>query len=176
MRWSGQHFHRIADLHGIRNRVAVRDFDEELSHLGFAASDFIFMPSSFEPCGLPQMIAPKYGSLTIAHDTGGLHDTVEPLEIGQDRGNGFLFKIFDAAGLRWAVDEAMRFYGQPADVRDRQVARVMREAMERFNHQATAAAYIRRYEAMLGREVARAGNGDETPRPDMPPGVPMVQG
>jgi ADP-glucose type glycogen/starch synthase len=148
-----KHFHQIVHQHGLHDRVAVRDFDEKLSHLGYAASDFIFMPSSFEPCGLPQMTAPKYGSLTIAHDTGGLHDTVEPLDVAHDRGNGFLFRHFDAAGLRWAVEEALRFHALPAAVREGQLARVMRESAARFNHQQTAAAYIKRYEQMLQAPV-----------------------
>lgn len=148
-----KHFHQIVHQHGLHDRVAVRDFDEKLSHLGYAASDFIFMPSSFEPCGLPQMTAPKYGSLTIAHDTGGLHDTVEPMDVGQDRGNGFLFRHFDAAGLRWAVEEALRFHALPAAVRETQLARVMRESAARFNHEQTAAAYIKRYEQMLQQSV-----------------------
>jgi ADP-glucose type glycogen/starch synthase len=148
-----KHFHAIVRMHGIHDRVAVHDFNEELSHLGYAASDFIFMPSSFEPCGLPQMIAPKYGSLTIAHDTGGLHDTVEPLDLAAGRGNGFLFRYFDAAGLRWATEEALRFHALPADERAAQLARVMRESAARFNHEATAAAYIKRYEEMLQRRL-----------------------
>jgi len=147
------HFQRIVAQHGLQDRVAVRDFNESLSHLGYAASDFIFMPSSFEPCGLPQMIAPKYGSLTIAHDTGGLHDTVEQLDAANGTGNGFLFNVFDSAGLRWAIEQALSFFHQPADVRERQLARIMEESRRRFNHQATAAAYIARYEAMLGRAV-----------------------
>jgi glycogen synthase len=134
------------------------------------------MPSSFEPCGLPQMTAPKYGSLTIAHDTGGLHDTVEPLQVDQNRGNGFLFNVFDAAGLRWAVDQAMKFRLQPEDVRARQIARVMRESEARFNHQTTAADYIRRYEEMLGRKVTRAASVEEVLRAAAPPVPPMVQG
>ncbi len=148
-----KHFHHIVGLHRLHDRVAVHDFDEKLSHLGYAASDFIFMPSSFEPCGLPQMIAPKYGSLTVAHDTGGLHDTVEPLDIASDRGNGFLFQYFDAQGLRWGVEEALRFHAQPAEVRERHLARVMTESAARFNHETTAAAYIRQYEHMLGTAV-----------------------
>jgi ADP-glucose type glycogen/starch synthase len=148
-----KHFHQIVHQHGLHDRVAVRDFDEKLSHLGYAASDFIFMPSSFEPCGLPQMTAPKYGSLTIAHDTGGLHDTVEPMDVANDRGNGFLFRHFDAAGLRWAVEEALRFHALPAAVRETQLARVMHESTARFNHQQTAAAYIKRYEQMLQAPV-----------------------
>ncbi|QJE95490.1 glycogen synthase [Luteolibacter luteus] len=148
-----KHFNNIVKIHGLYDRVAVRDFDEKLSHLGYAASDFIFMPSSFEPCGLPQMIAPKYGSLTIAHDTGGLHDTVEHLKQEEGTGNGFLFEYFNADGLRWAVGEALNFFHQPQAERTAQLARVMREATARFNHEATAADYIRRYEEMLQTTV-----------------------
>lgn len=148
-----KHFQNIVKTHNLHDRVAVRDFDEKLSHMGFAASDFIFMPSSFEPCGLPQMIAPKYGSLTIAHDTGGLHDTVEPLDAKAGTGNGFLFRYFDAQGLRWAVEEALRFHALPAGDRAGNVSRVMRESAARFNHETTAAAYIRRYEQMLQTSV-----------------------
>lgn len=148
-----KHFHDIVKMHGLYDRVAVRDFDEKLSHLSYAASDFIFMPSSFEPCGLPQMVAPKYGSLTLAHDTGGLHDTVEPLNVEENTGNGFLFQHFNADGLRWAVREALRFHGRAEAERTSQIARVMRESVQRFNHEATAAAYIRRYEQMLRTTV-----------------------
>ena len=140
-------------MHGITNRVAVVDFDEGLSHQAYASADFIFMPSSFEPCGLPQMVSPKYGTLTVAHDTGGLHDTVEPLDVEANTGNGFLFQHFDKAGLRWACDEAMRFYHQPADVRARTLSRIMTESAERFNHETTAAEYIKLYERMLGRPI-----------------------
>jgi starch synthase len=147
------HFHEIVSHHGLHDCVAVRDFSEEMSHLAYAASDFILMPSSFEPCGLPQMVAPKYGSLTIAHDTGGLHDTVEHLSVETDSGNGFLFRDCNPQGLRWAIDQALAFYQRPAAVKNRQIARVMREANERFNHDATAAAYIELYEDMLERKL-----------------------
>ena len=148
-----KHFNNIVSSNKLWDRVAVKDFDEKLSHLGYAASDFIFMPSSFEPCGLPQMIAPKYGSLTIAHDTGGLHDTVEPLSVENGTGNGFLFQYFNADGLRWAVGEALRFHRLPEEQRNKHLARVMRESAAKFNHEATAADYIRRYEQMLQTTV-----------------------
>ncbi|BCX50089.1 glycogen synthase [Haloferula helveola] len=148
-----EHFHNIVKTHGLEDRVGVCDFDEGLSHLGYAAADFVLMPSSFEPCGLPQMIAPKYGAMTIAHDTGGLHDTVERLDVGADRGNGFLFDVFDSGGLQWAIDEAIQFFRMPYEVKEAQIQRVMREAKSRFNHTATAAEYIRTYEKILGRTV-----------------------
>ncbi|WP_193210644.1 glycogen synthase [Luteolibacter marinus] len=147
------HFHNIVNQHRFHDRVAVREFDEGLSHLGYAASDFIFMPSSFEPCGLPQMIAPKYGSLTLAHDTGGLHDTVEPLDLAAGTGNGIRFNHFNAGGLRWAVDEAVRFHWLPAEDKARHLSRIMTESAQRFNHETTAAAYIKRYEEMLQSTV-----------------------
>jgi glycogen synthase len=141
-------------MHQLQENVAVCDFTEELSHLGYAAADFVLMPSSFEPCGLPQMIAPKYGAMTIAHDTGGLHDTVEPLNVDAETGNGFLFNIFDAAGLRWAIDSAIQFHRLPADIREAHLQRIMRDAKTRFNHNATAAEYIRRYEEVLGQPIS----------------------
>ena len=56
----------------------------------------MLMPSLFEPCGLPQMQAPIYGSLAVAHNTGGLHDTVEHLDWNAGRGNGFVFDTYDS--------------------------------------------------------------------------------
>jgi starch synthase len=147
------HFHHIVSMHGLHDRVAVRDFDEGLSRLAYAAADGIIMPSSFEPCGLPQMVAPIYGTLPLAHDTGGIHDTVEPLDLANNSGNGFLFQIFDSQGLRWTIDELMRFLLIPAADRNRQLARIMREASRRFSHKATAKAYIDVYQQMLGRPL-----------------------
>ena len=93
-----KHFHDIVDFHGLHQRISVWGFNENLSHQAFAASDFIFMPSSFEPCGLPQMIGGLYGSLPIVFDTGGLHDTIRQLDVAHSTGNGFLFNVHDAQG------------------------------------------------------------------------------
>lgn len=147
------HFHEIVRHHALEDRVAVCDFDEGLSHLGYAASDFMLMPSLFEPCGLPQMISAIYGSLPIVHDTGGLHDTVMHLDAAADTGNGFVFETYDNGGLRWAIDRAMDFYRLPAGVRCAQIARIMRASHERFNHRVTAGRYFEIYEAMLRRPL-----------------------
>ena len=146
-------FRSIADHHQFHNLVAVLDFDKELSKLGYAASDFMLMPSRYEPCGLPQMIAPIYGSLPVAHDTGGIHDTVQDLDVENHTGDGFLFKFFDDEGLRWAIDQAMAFYMRPAEVREREIRRIMVEARRNFNHQHTAQEYIALYESMLDRKL-----------------------
>jgi starch synthase/alpha-amylase len=111
------------------------------------------MPSRFEPCGLPQMIGPLYGSLPVAHDTGGIHDTVTHLNAAKDTGNGFLFQYYDDAGLHWAISEAMAFWAMPEDVRARHVERIMRDAKARFNHNVCAQSYINIYQKMLNRDL-----------------------
>jgi ADP-glucose type glycogen/starch synthase len=148
-----QVFHDIVEFHELHNRVAVCDFDDTFSHLGYAASDFTLMPSRFEPCGLPQMVCQYYGSLPLAHDTGGLHDTVEDLNMDINTGNGFLFKDYDTGGLRWAFDQAMRFHKLPWEAKERQLSRIMTEAAKRFNHHVTARAYIDIYEHMLHKPL-----------------------
>ncbi len=148
-------FHNIVQVHDFHGRVAVCDFAEDLSHLGYAASDFMLMPSRFEPCGLPQMIGAIYGSLPIVHDTGGLHDTVAHLNLPDNTGNGFVFETHDPGGLRWAIDEAMRFYALPAETRAAQLTRIMRESAATFNHAVTAQRYFDIYEEMLHRPLVR---------------------
>ena len=148
-----QIFHDIVDQHDIRNRVTVVDFTEAHSRLGYAAADFMLMPSTFEPCGLPQMVGPKYGTISVVHDTGGIHDTVEHLNPAANTGNGYLFNMPTTEGLRWGIQEAMYFYERDADEKEAQIARIMKEASERFSHDSTAAAYITQYEKMLGQKV-----------------------
>ncbi len=148
-----QPFHDISNHHRIQRRVAVRDFNEGLSRLGFGASDYMIMPSSFEPCGLPQMVAPIYGSLPVVHWTGGLKDTVKPLDVSSATGNGFAFEIFDSGGLRWAIDEAMDFHRQPPETRHPQIERIMREAKATYNHAETARKYVEIYEKMAERPL-----------------------
>jgi starch synthase/alpha-amylase len=94
-----KHFKEIVQFHQLFDRVAVCDFDEAMACLAYGASDFVLMPSAFEPCGLPQMISPIYGALPVAHDTGGIHDTIEHMNVVKNTGNGFLFETFDSKGL-----------------------------------------------------------------------------
>jgi ADP-glucose type glycogen/starch synthase len=148
-----QIFHDIAYQHNLYKRIAVCNFEEGLSHIGFAASDFLLMPSLFEPCGLPQMMSAIYGSLPVAHDTGGLHDTIENVDVERDTGNGFLFEIYDSDGLAWAIGRAMDFYRLDAQTRSTQIGRIMEESKQRFNHAVTAQAYIDIYQQMLHRPL-----------------------
>jgi starch synthase/alpha-amylase len=146
-------FRDLVNFHGFYDRVAICDFDYRLEHLAYAAADFILMPSSFEPCGLPQMIAPIYGALPVAHETGGIRDTIVDLEVENDRGNGFLFKHFDANGLFWAINQAMQFFQLPQDKKARQIKRIMKESAVAFTHANTARRYIALYEKMLQRPL-----------------------
>jgi starch synthase len=146
-------FRDIVNHHQFQKRVAICDFSNEMEHLAYGASDFILMPSRFEPCGLPQMIAPIYGTLPVAHDTGGIHDTVTHLDIKENTGNGFIFNTFDASGLFWAIQQAMLFYNLPAKEKKKQIKRIMTESVAGFTHAATARQYIKLYEKMLQRPL-----------------------
>ncbi|MEA1969015.1 MAG: glycogen/starch synthase [Thermodesulfobacteriota bacterium] len=146
-----KHFRDIANFHNVKNRISVNDFNEELSHQLFAGADFLFMPSSFEPCGLPQMVGCIYGTLPIVHDTGGLHDTIKQMDIENNSGNGFLFNVHDSKGLMWAVDRAMDFYDIDPYLKEKQLNRIMIEGVLEFNHTRCAEEYIKLYETMLDR-------------------------
>jgi len=150
------HFQHIVQFHRLQDRVVICDFDEKLARLAYATSDFVLMPSFFEPCGLPQMIGPLYGSLPVAHDTGGLHDTVSYLDVSSNRGNGFVFDVADPHGLYWAIEQAMVFFQLPAPEKQRQIERIMTESAASFNHDVTAQHYIQLYEKMLKRPLVVA--------------------
>lgn len=87
-------------------KIGVRvGFDEADARCLFAGSDFLLMPSRFEPCGLSQMYAQRYASLPVAHRTGGLADTIE------DGVTGFLFDELSPDGLKHGIGRALDSYG-----------------------------------------------------------------
>jgi starch synthase len=85
----------------------VEGYDDALSHLLFAAADVYLMPSRFEPCGLTQMQAMRYGAIPIVTDVGGLHDTVPDADENRD-GNGFVADYVDAVAVVAALFRAAR--------------------------------------------------------------------
>jgi starch synthase len=94
----------------LRGRVSVNiGFDEKLARKIYAGSDFFLMPSRFEPCGLGQMIAMRYGAVPIVRDTGGLRDTVVDLD-GNGEGNGLVFKEVNERDLLDVIQRALEFY------------------------------------------------------------------
>jgi len=155
-----EHFHQIVRQFNLHERVAIVDFDERISRLAYAGSDFMVMPSLFEPCGLPQMTAPIYGSLPIVHATGGLYDTVRHLSVDHSMGNGFSFEHYTSEGLRWAIDEAMAFHVLPKPTREAQIRRIMTQSLRDFSHEAAARNYIAIYEQMLARPLVEMEAGE----------------
>lgn len=148
-----RHFQDIIAMENLQGSVSIHSFDENLSRLGYAASDFMLMPSKFEPCGLTQMIALKYGSLPIVRNTGGLRDTVSPLDIQQHQGNGFIFDDYDPQALMWGISRAMHFFRLPRSRKSDEIRRIMTESTARFTHEQTADQYVAVYEEMLGRPL-----------------------
>jgi starch synthase len=134
-----------------RGRVSYHSFSRELSQLGKAGSDFLLCPSLYEPCGIPQVEGPRYGTLPIVRRTGGLADTVQPLT--PTSGNGFVFDDYSSRALAGAIREALAFHARPVRDRAAILRRVMRESDQRFTIKRTVDQYIELYEEILGEKV-----------------------
>jgi starch synthase len=97
------------------NRLhATIGFNESLARLVYAGSDIFLMPSLFEPCGLSQLIALRYGTVPVVRAVGGLADTVIDAD-GSEDGYGFLFADYDSSELLAAVDRALLHYSDRED-------------------------------------------------------------
>jgi starch synthase len=90
--------------------AALLTFNASLAQKIYAGSDMFLMPSRFEPCGLGQMIALRYGSIPIVRETGGLADTVRNFDPTTNEGNGFSFKAYDSMALYAAIIRAIEDY------------------------------------------------------------------
>lgn len=120
----------------------VHGYNEGLSHRVIAGTDFLVVPSRFEPCGLTQMYAMRYGSIPIVRSTGGLADTV--VDIEDAKGTGFTFVEASSASLARALERALVLYRQPeamARVRDSGTSRD-------FGWSASAERYLELYASM----------------------------
>jgi len=103
-------------------------FDNELAHKIYAASDMFLMPSLFEPCGLGQLIALRYGSIPIVRETGGLKDTIIDYSGEREEGNGFTFRNYSFMELMEKTEYAIEVYKN----KDKWQSLVMR-AMNSYN-------------------------------------------
>ena len=116
-------------------------YSEELSHLVYAGSDFFLMPSRFEPCGLSQMIAMRYGSLPIVRETGGLKDTVTAYNKYTGEGNGFSFANYSPDELSDAIGRALECWEDKAVMKQ-----LISQAMQTdFGFELSAEEYARHY-------------------------------
>lgn len=128
------------------SRIAVKlDFTDEFEHLLLAGADMCLMPSLYEPCGLTQMRAQRYGTIPVARRTGGLADTIE------DGVTGFLFDDYTPADFMRAAMRAVDQY-RDGDAWEE----MMREAMARnFGWDRSAARYLSVYRRVLGLPAVR---------------------
>lgn len=128
------------------DRIAVQTgFDDPLARLIYGSSDMFLMPSRFEPCGLGQLIAMRYGAIPVVRRTGGLADTVPPLTPDLTAGNGFVFHDYTPEALLGAVRQAVQAYrNRPAW--QQAVRRIMKLD---FSWQASAVKYEAAYRRLL---------------------------
>ncbi len=93
-------------------------FNEKLAHQIYAGADIFLMPSAFEPCGLGQLIAMKYGTVPVARAIGGIKDTVLPVKIteGKAEGTGFLFQDYSSGDFLKLLENALDLYNNKKDV------------------------------------------------------------
>ena len=117
----------------------------ELSHRVYAGSDLFLMPSLFEPCGISQMIAMRYGTLPIVRETGGLKDTVVPYNQYTGEGNGFSFAHYDVGEMLDCIRYAISVWRDPT-VRKRLIEQAM--ACD-FSFDRCARAYAELYRSVL---------------------------
>lgn len=100
-----------------KERIAARfTMDHTLAHQIYAGADLFLMPSQFEPCGLSQMIAMRYGTLPIVRETGGLRDTVLSYNEVTGEGNGFSFFNYNAHDMLHTIERAVSFYRNKPEV------------------------------------------------------------
>ena len=100
-------------------------YDEGRAHKIYAASDALLVPSLFEPCGLTQLIAMRYGTVPIVRETGGLKDTVAPYNMFTNEGNGFTFDRYENGLLLDAINRAKTLYFTEREYWDQMVIRDM---------------------------------------------------
>ena len=121
-------------------------FDEILAQRIYAGSDLFLMPSLFEPCGLGQIFALRYGTIPVVRKTGGVADTVFHYDVENNMGNGFVFETYDTGGILWAMGKALEIYHEnPSAWMD-----LVRNAMKTdLSWESSAKEYIQLYRHIL---------------------------
>jgi starch synthase len=133
--------------------VAAIGFDSALAQRVYAGADMLWMPSRFEPCGLAQLIALRYGTIPVVRATGGLADTIKDYDPVAGTGNGFRFDEYDAWQFFGAVVRAAETYRHPS-----LWAWLVRRAMtEDVSWSRSAEKYVQVYMAGMGARRERRG-------------------
>lgn len=127
------------------SKVSFTDrYDSHLAKQIYAGADLFLMPSKFEPCGLAQLIAMRYGSLPLVHDTGGLHDTV--VDYKKRGGDGFIFKKYSFPVFFSALKNAQQIFHKPAAWKKLQVQAMRTD----YSWNRSAKIYLQLYKKILG--------------------------
>jgi starch synthase len=142
-------FLRKAEQHAGNLQVTI-GFEEGLAHRLYAAADFFLMPSQYEPCGIGQLIAMRYGTVPIARRTGGLADTIDDYDHLRKKGTGFLFQDFTPAALLNGVKRALCVYDDARKMRG-----LIGSAMNKdFSWKPSAEKYLGLYRKAKGKAFA----------------------
>jgi starch synthase len=120
------------------------EYNNKIAHLITAGSDFFFMPSRYEPCGLNQMYSLNYGTLPIVRNVGGLSDTV--IDIEKEYGNGFSFQEFTLEGIESAFNKALKLYKDKTKMK----SVIQRGMAKDFSWNKSAKEYIDLYNKISG--------------------------
>lgn len=141
-----QFFREMEGMYGEKFKAYI-GFNEELAHQLYAGADLFLMPSKFEPCGLGQLIALKYGTVPIVRETGGLNDTVQPYNEFSGEGNGFSFTKFNAHDMLYTIRRSIYFY-QDQEIWDQLIT----SAMEmKYSWAQSAFKYNQLYSGLVSR-------------------------
>lgn len=120
--------------------------DETLAHRLLAGSDLLLMPSRYEPCGLTQLYAMRYGTIPVVRATGGLADSVQHFDPLTGEGTGVVFRDYDVGGIHWGLTQALAWHAEPALWRQ-----LMTNAMRSdFSWEKQGPAYLAVYSALSG--------------------------
>jgi starch synthase len=138
----------LKQLENLKNRFPDRvslnlEYDATKPQYIYAGADAFLMPSRYEPCGIGQMIALRYGTIPIVRQTGGLNDTVDSFDTSSKRGNGFKFFNYDARDLLFQMNNAFNVYkNNPDDWRQL----IINAMNSRFSLQDSAKRYLELYQ------------------------------
>lgn len=143
------YFEYVQNTYNNRVRVLIT-YNKDLAQKIYAASDVYLMPSRFEPCGLSQMVAAKYGTIPIVRACGGLYDSIhdydKSVENGTNDGNGFVFEEYNAEAMDDAITRATKYYYYHKDT----WRKIMENAMNSdFSWKASAEKYLEVYNDLL---------------------------